>query len=236
MADENRALTLVKWVSNQAINGVRPLSSAHDLADEYLLDDGYQSNHSRVEALINGGTGKNFTSGFLTGLGGLLVLPIALPAAFAASWVIQARMAAAIARIYGHDIHSDRVRTFIMVSLVGDSIKDVVKASGIAITRGFGKSLLEKIPGRVLIDINKRVGFRLLTKAGEKGAVNLVKGIPFFGGLIGGTFDAAACRIVGHNARKLFSRPAKRKKRGPKTSASPKKVNRRARSRNARSN
>ena len=97
--ENNKALTLVKWISDKAIDGVPPLSSAHDLADEYLIDRGYRNHHSRVDALINWETTKNFTSGFVTGLGGLLVLPFSLPAAFAASWIIQARMAAAIARI-----------------------------------------------------------------------------------------------------------------------------------------
>jgi hypothetical protein len=211
--EESRALTLVKWISDKAIDGVRPLSSAHDLADEYLIDRGYKNHNTRVDALINWETTKNFTSGFVTGLGGLLVLPFSLPAAFAASWIIQARMAAAIARIYGHNIHSDRVRTFIMAALVGDSLKDIAKASGIAIGRGLAKSLIEKVPGRALIEFNKRVGFRLLTKAGEKGAINLMKGIPFVGGVVGGTFDAVACRVVGRNAQALFVRRSQRRRK-----------------------
>jgi hypothetical protein len=44
MEDDNKALALAKWVSDKAIEGLRPLSSAHDLADEYLLDSGY-ANH-----------------------------------------------------------------------------------------------------------------------------------------------------------------------------------------------
>jgi hypothetical protein len=209
-SEDNRALALIKWISDKAIDGIPPLSSAHDLADEYLIDRGYKDHTSRVDALINWETTKNFTSGFITGLGGVLVLPFSLPAAFAASWLIQARMAAAIARIYGHNIHSDRVRTFIMAALVGDSLKDIAKASGIAIGRGLAKSLIEKVPGRVLIEFNKRVGFRLLTKAGEKGAINLMKGVPFVGGAVGGTFDAVACRVVGRNARALFVRRVQR--------------------------
>ncbi len=211
MNKENKALTLVKWISDKAIDGVRPLSSAHDLADEYLLDHGYPDDESRIDSLINWETSKNFTSGFVTGLGGVIVLPFSLPAAFAASWVIQARMAAAIARIYGHDLHSDRVRTFILAALVGDSLKDIAKVSGIAIGRGLTKSLIEKVPGKMLIEINKRVGFRLLTRAGEKRAINLMKGLPFVGGMVGGTFDAVACRVVGHNARRLFAQKKSRK-------------------------
>jgi hypothetical protein len=209
--EESRALTLVKWISDKAIDGVPPLSSAHDLADEYLIDRGYKNHSSRVDALINWETTKNFTSGFVTGLGSILVLPFSLPAAFGASWIIQARMAAAIARIYDHNIHSDRVRTFIIAALVGDSLKDIAKASGIVIGRGLAKSLIEKLPGKVLIEFNKRVGFRLLTKAGEKGAINLIRGVPFVGGVVGGAFDAVACRVVGRNARALFVRRPQRR-------------------------
>jgi hypothetical protein len=84
------------------------------------------------------------------------------------------------------------------------------------IGRGLAKSLIDKIPGRALIEINKRVGFRLLTKAGEKGAVNVMKGLPVVGGLIGGTVDAAACRIVGKNAKKLFGRSKRIRRMRPK--------------------
>ena len=51
--NENKALRLVQWLSDQAIDGVRPLSSARDLADEYLLDRGYKTNGAPVDALIN---------------------------------------------------------------------------------------------------------------------------------------------------------------------------------------
>jgi hypothetical protein len=114
----------------QGDRSVRALSSAYDLAEEYLIDRGYKNHGSRVDALINWETTKNFTSGFVTGLGGLLVLPFSLPTAFAASWIVQARMAAAIARIYGHNIHSYRVRTFVMAALVGNSLKVLPKPAG----------------------------------------------------------------------------------------------------------
>ena len=55
-----------------------------------------------------------------------------------------------------------------------------------------------------LADINKRVGFRLLTKFGTKGAINLGKAIPLVGGLIGGTVDGLSTNIVGNTARDLF--------------------------------
>lgn len=202
-----RALTLVKWLSDHAIDGVRPLSSAQDLATEYLRDQSYRTHRHRIDALINWETTKNFTSGFVTGLGGLLTLPFALPAGFAASWVLQARMAAAIARIYGHDLRSERIRTLIVATLVGDSIAEIATASGIRVGSGIAKAVADRVSRRGFIEFSRRVGSRLLRMAGQKSSVNLMKGVPLIGGIAGGTIDAVGCRIVGKHARKLFETP-----------------------------
>ncbi len=61
-----------------------------------------------------------------------------------------------------------------------------------------------KIPGRALIALNKRVGFRLMTKFGEKGVVNLARLVPLAGGVVGATFDGTACYLVGQAADRHF--------------------------------
>lgn len=202
--DENKALKLINWITDKGINGLPLLSSARDLAHEYQIDSSYLSDGERIDSLVNWETTKNFTSGFITGLGGLITLPVAVPADFGVSWLIQARMAAAVARIGGHDIGSDRIKTFVLACLAGDACKDILKDVGIRVGNGIARSAIKKIPGQVLIEINKKVGFRLLTKVGEKGAVNLMKMVPVAGGLVCGTFDAAACRVVGKQAKKIF--------------------------------
>jgi len=52
--------------------------------------------------------------------------------------------------------------------------------------------------------INQKVGFRLLTKFGQKKFVNLVKIVPFVGGVARGTVDAVATNIVENVARNTF--------------------------------
>ena len=200
-----KALQVVKKIADYGIDGVGPLSSAEKLAQEYLNDSSYSSNDERADALIRWETSKNFGSGFLTGLGGLITLPASVPAALGASWAVQARMSAAIAVIHGHDIHEDRIRTFVLLTLLGDAGKEIMRQAGIKIGQRVTLTLIKKIPGRVLIEINKKIGFRLLTKAGERGVVNFTKAVPIIGGLVGGTVDAIACRVVGKFARKCFS-------------------------------
>jgi uncharacterized protein (DUF697 family) len=205
--DDSKALKLVRWICDQAIEGVPPLSSAKDLAQEYKIDRGYPDDDSRVASLVNWETSKNFTSGFITGLGGLLTLPVAVPAALGASWVIQARMAGAIAAIYGHSLSEDRVRTLVLLSLVGDSAKEILKQVGIQAGFKAAKKAIVRVPGRILIAINKKIGFRLIAKTGSTAPIRLVKLVPLVGGLVGGAFDAVSCRAVGYAAKRLFRPP-----------------------------
>ena len=64
--------------------------------------------------------------------------------------------------------------------------------------------VIEQLPRSLLVKINEMVGFRLLTKAGEKGIINLTKIVPVVGGVIGGGVDAITCRIVGKAAKRAF--------------------------------
>ena len=197
---------LVNYVLEKGLKGIPPLSSSENLAIEYLIDQGFENNDERVDSLINWETTKNFTSGFITGLGGIVTLPISIPSALGASWLIQARMAGAIARIYGHKLQSDRIRTMILLSLAGDAAKEAVKSAGIRLGQKLTERAISQIPGRALVEINRHIGFRLLTKAGERGIVNFSKAVPLVGGIVGGSFDAVVCRAVGRTAKTLFRR------------------------------
>lgn len=203
-AEESKALQVANWLTEKAVGGVGPLSSAEDLALEYLNDSNYEDNDKRVDSLINWETSKNFSTGFITGLGGFATLPVAIPASLGASWVLQARMAAAIARIYGHDLNEERVKTLILCVIIGQDIKEVCKQAGIKIGTKLTYVAIRKLPNEVLKRINQAVGFRLITKAGEKGIINLTKLVPVVGGVVGGTFDAVTCRITAKAAREAF--------------------------------
>jgi uncharacterized protein (DUF697 family) len=201
------ATRITNFLLEKGLAGVPPLSSAENLGAEYLIDQGYETDDERVDSLINWETTKNFTSGFITGLGGVVSLPLSIPSALGASWLLQARMAGAIAHIYGHDLRADRVRTMILLSLAGDVARDAMKVSGVKPGDRLTERALAQVPGRVLVEINKRIGVRLLTRAGERGAIGLSRAIPIAGGFVGGAFDAVVCRAVGRTAKSFFRRP-----------------------------
>jgi hypothetical protein len=63
---------------------------------------------------------------------------------------------------------------------------------------------LNRLPGKVLIEINKKVGYRLLTKFGQRGVINLAKLVPAVGGVIGATVDSVGCRSIAVYAKSTF--------------------------------
>lgn len=63
---------------------------------------------------------------------------------------------------------------------------------------------IKRFPGTVLTKINQAVGFRLFTKFGQKGLVNIHKAIPVLGGVVGGTVDAMSTYAIAKAAKALF--------------------------------
>ena len=57
---------------------------------------------------------------------------------------------------------------------------------------------------KILGKINKAVGFKLVTKFGTQGVINLVKIIPFVSGVISASTDAIATNTIGKIAKKTF--------------------------------
>ena len=179
------ATRLVDLLLERGLGGVPPLSSADTLAAEYLADMRHEDDDERVDSLINWEATKNFTTGFVTGLGGAISLPVSIPSALGASWLLQARLAGAIARIYGHDLRDDRVRTLVLMSLAGDVARDAMKVTGVSLGNRLTQRAAAQIPGRALVEINKRIGVRLLSKASERSLVNVSKVVPVIGGVVG---------------------------------------------------
>lgn len=157
-----------------------------------------------MNSLIRWQNTKAGTSGFITGLGGLLTLPLTLPANITSVLYVQIRMVAAIAIMGGYDVKDDRVRSIVYSCIAASSAAEVAKNFGIKLGNKLAMQGIKKISGETLKKINQAVGFRLLTKFGQKGFVNLGKTIPFIGGIVGATFDVVATNTVGNVARNTF--------------------------------
>lgn len=201
--DEKRMLTVLDELYGKAINGLPKVSKPiEDLAKDYLEKN--SSPEIAAKELIKYQIAKCGASGFVSGLGGALTLAVTLPANVTSVLYIQLRMIAAIAYMGGFDIQSDQVQTIAYACLTGSAVSDILKQTGIKVGQKIAVSAINKIPGKVLISINQKVGFRLLTKFGTKGVVNLVKLVPVAGGIVGGTIDVGTTKIIANNAYNIF--------------------------------
>jgi uncharacterized protein (DUF697 family) len=104
----------------------------------------------------------------------------------------------------GLDIRTDQVKTLAYCVLCGDSVREIVAKAGIEIGKKVAYSAIKQIPSKVLSNINRIVGFKLITKFGTRGSINLVKIVPVAGGLIGATINGVWANQVGNIARDTF--------------------------------
>lgn len=200
--DTSAVVKILDISYDKALNGVAGMKGAADLATDYMAHGG--DLEAQVDALIKNQIIKCGTSGFLTSLGGFITLPVALPANVASVIYMQMQMIAAIARMGGYDLHDDRVKTLIIACLCGNEVKEILKQAGIQIGKKLTERAVQKISSALIVRINRAVGFRLLTKFGTKGAINLSKAIPVIGGFIGGGVDAYSTKVIGNKAKELF--------------------------------
>ncbi|MCZ2845675.1 MAG: EcsC family protein [Candidatus Bathyarchaeota archaeon] len=192
----------LNWSYEKAINGLPGTDTVAELADSYLKR--HSSVGKAIDSLIRWQNAKGATSGFLSGLGGIITLPAAIPANIASVMYVQIRMIATIAQLRGYDLKDDQVKTFVFVCLTGQASAEILKKAGLKMGAKLAEVAIKRIPGEVIKAINKRVGIRLVTKFGEKGIINLGKAIPLVGGVIGGTVDGIGTYTIGKTAKKLF--------------------------------
>lgn len=196
-------MQLLDKLYDQSVHGIAKVSPPIEvLANNYLEES--KDTSTAAKKFINYQIAKCTTSGFLTGLGGLITLPVAIPANVGSVMYVQMRMIACLAHMGGYDTNSDQVQTLVYACLAGIFIDQILKQAGIKFGNKFAMAMVKKIPGEVLIKINQKVGFRFLTKFGAKGVINIGKAVPVVGGIIGGGFDFVETKAIANRAYKMF--------------------------------
>lgn len=188
----NKGITskILDWAYNKALTGFSGTESAYSLAHNYTNTPG--TLEQKVDRLIKWQVTKSATSGFITGFGGLMMMPFSVPANIASVIYIQIRMIAAIAHMGGHDLQSDRVKSMIYICMAGNGAKELAKEASV------------KAGEKALRNISQKATGRIAESIGSKGLTKITKAIPFMGGVIGASFDAVTTKIAGDIAKKTF--------------------------------
>ena len=195
---------LVEMLIDAGLKGLGPISSAREVAEEALLKvDG--DREQAIARLARATTVTGSIGGFVTGIGGFVTMPVSLPVNVAEFYIQAVRMVGGIATLRGYDIDEARVRTAILLTLVGSDSDEVLKKAGMTTASGrMASYALKGLPPAALMIINKAVGFRLMRGVSEKVLSRFGRGIPFAGGLVGGGIDGYMMKKIADQAMKEF--------------------------------
>lgn len=187
----------------KSLHGINKVSPPiEQFANDYLNKEADRK--KAAKAMLKNQIAKCTTSGFITGFGGAITMPVTIPANIGSVLYVQMRMIACTAYLAGYDLNSDQVQTFVYACLAGVSVNGVVKQAGIKVGVKMAEKAIQKIPGKALVKINQKIGFRFITKFGQKGIINLGKMIPGVGAVINGGLDFAETKIIADRAYKMF--------------------------------
>ena len=126
---ERTATSLVTRLVDAGIDGVGPLDPAAQSAQAALARAG--SADAAVEQIVATHLKLAAAGGFVTGLGGFITLPVALPANVVGFYGIATRMVASIAHLRGYDLDRPEVRSAVLLTLVGADARSILAKSGV---------------------------------------------------------------------------------------------------------
>jgi hypothetical protein len=200
------AANLVDRLLDAGIDGKGPFDSARTVADNAMSDQG--DVERAIDAVVTRHTKLAAAGGFVTGLGGILALPVALPTNVLEFYAVATRMVGAIASLRGYDVRDQGTRSAVMLTLVGADADDLLKKAGIGRTGRLADLAAQRLPGPAIMVLNKGIGFRLVSSVGKSVLGRFGRGVPVVGGVVGAGLDAYLLRrIAGHARREFPPRP-----------------------------
>ncbi|MDT0202330.1 EcsC family protein [Nocardioides sp. AE5] len=197
----------VREALRRAIEGVGPLPSAEQAAAKRLERAGGEVKQAVTKTVLVHVEYAG-AQGFATNLGGLVTAAATVPANIVGLALIQARMVAVIAALRGHDLSDPRVRTAILLCLLGeDDVKKAVKEKrvpappmALATAPVHDPDLDATIAQVVATEL-------IASAAGKRMASTVGRRVPVMGGFVGMGTDAwATWRIGRYATRELLPR------------------------------
>lgn len=195
---------LVTMLLDVGLDGRGPLDPVREVADAALAKAG-GDREKAIAALARRSTLTGGIGGFVTGLGGFITMPVALPVNVAEFYLQAVRMVGAVAMLRGYDIDDPRVRSAILLTLAGSESDEVLKKAGMSTASSRATAYaLKGLPPAALMMVNKAVGFRLMRGVTEKALAQFGRGVPLAGGLVGGGIDGFMMKKIADHAMTEF--------------------------------
>ncbi len=196
-------VNLVQPLLDVGIDGKGPLPSAQKVADAARLKSG--TVEEAVDRVVRTHLALAGSGGFLTGLGGFVTLPLALPVNVVEFYLVATRMTAAIAALRGYDLTQPQIRTAVLLALVGADADDLLRKAGVVTPTGKLTDLAaQRLPGPALMVVNKAVAFKLVSTVGRQTFTRLGRALPFAGGAVSAGLDSYMLKRIADHTRTEF--------------------------------
>lgn len=158
-----------------------------------------------ISSLVTKHVAMAGSQGFLTNVGGFVTALVAVPANIVGTLTIQCRMVAAIAHLRGYDLGDNRVRSAVLMCLLGRRRTEKLVRRGelpstphaVATAPAFDEQLDDKVSALILNGATTSM-------TGKRISVWLTRGIPVVSGGVGAVVDARATGDIAEHARAQF--------------------------------
>lgn len=200
----------VKQAFDRAVDGVGPLPGAAAAADAKL--ERFDGDRTRaIREVVDSHVTLAGAQGFLTNVGGLVTMALAIPANVSGLALLQAHMVGGIAHLRGYDLTDARVRNAVLACMLGgDGVASLIKSKklpsspmAIATAPAYDSALDQRIASEVATELFARV-------AGKRTLATLGRKMPIVGGGFGMVTDGFATFQVGrYAARELKARSSR---------------------------
>lgn len=196
------AASFVRQAFDRAVDGVGPLKGAAESADHKLADCNGNVDEA-IGKLIDSHVRLAGAQGFITNLGGVVTMTMAIPANISGLALLQCHLVAGIAHLRGYSLTDPRVRNAVLACVLGaDAVERLVKD--------------HRLPGAPMVlataphhdpELDHRIATEVATTlmaqvAGKRTAAMIGRRMPVIGGGVGAVTDGWDTYRVGRYAAK----------------------------------
>ena len=217
MDTQNQAVALTEGITANvfheilelAIEGKGKLPGAKHAAKSLLV----QRNDAElaISRMVTTHIAMASGQGFATNWGGFFVSLVTIPANMAAASFLQARLVSGIAHLRGYELSDPRVRTAILMVMLGPSGNAELISKGVLPSSPMVVATAPVFDARLDRQVSKALLDRSLNQmTGKRFGVWLGKRIPFVGGGVGAAVDGWSTRSIALHAMEEF--PSRRPK------------------------
>ena len=212
MATQNQAVALTEGITANtiheilelAIEGKGKLPGAKHAAKQLLLQQG--DAELALSRMLTTHVAMASGQGFATNWGGFLVSLVTIPANMAAATFLQARLAAGIAHLRGYELSDPRVRTAILMVMLGPAGNADLVSKGVLPSSPLVVATAPVFDARLDRQVSKALLDRALNQmTGKRFGVWMAKRVPVLGGGVGAAVDGWSTRSIGLHAMEEFT-------------------------------